>query len=418
MVFMPPRHSKSQSITETLPSWYLGNYPNKRVIEVSYASSLAEKFGRRNRAKIEEFGKEIFNIRIDERQGSVTDWALHNHSGGMLSVGVGGSITGEGADLLIIDDPIKNRQEAESITYRNRLWDEWEDTLSTRLQKGAKVILILTRWHEDDLAGRLLEKEQEKWTVLSIPAIAESRDDPLNREIGRGLWVEHYGQNYYEDKKKFSSARSWLSLWQQKPSSDIGNIFKRHWFQYYDVLPNWEQFDQIITSWDMAFDNTTNKSSFVVGQIWGKIDGDKYLIDQVRAQMNFLETKKAFVVFHHKYESILRNSGFKKSIPKLVEKKANGPAIISSLKNEISGIIPINPQGSKETRAEAISPEFQSGNVYIPNPKIQSWVYDYIDELASFPSGKHNDQVDTTSQALEYFFTKQKKIMGGKIKRV
>ncbi|WP_223266693.1 phage terminase large subunit [Bacillus thuringiensis] len=418
MVFMPPRHSKSQSITETLPSWYLGCNPNKRVIEVSYAASLAEKFGRRNRAKVEEFGQEIFGISIDERQASVTDWAIQGKLGGMLSVGVGGSITGEGADLMIVDDPIKNRQEAESTTYRNRLWDEWEDTLSTRLQKGAKVILILTRWHEDDLAGRLLEKEPEKWTVLSIPAVADTKDDPLGREIGQGLWVSHYGQEYYDDKKDSSSARSWLSLWQQKPSSDTGSIFKRKWMQYYDVLPKWEEFDQIITSWDMAFDNATSNSSYVVGQIWGKINADKYLIDQVRAQMNFPETKKAFEVFHNKYETIIRNGGFKKSIPKLVEKKANGPAIISSLKSEISGIIPISPQGSKEARAEAISPEFQSGNIYIPNPKMHTWVHDYIDEMVSFPSGKHDDQVDTTSQALEHFFTKPKKVMGGKVKRV
>lgn len=418
MVFLPPRHSKSQSISETLPSWYLGNNPDKRVILTSYGDSLATKFGRRNRTKMEQFGDDVFGIRINPKQSSVTDWGIEGHTGGMLSVGIGGGITGEGADLLIVDDPIKNRQEADSVTYRERLWAEWEDTLSTRLHKGAKVILILTRWHEDDLAGRLLEHEREKWEVIKIPAIAEDENDLLGREVGEGLWVSHYGQAYYEDRKEKASSRSWNSLWQQRPSSDSGDIVKKEWLKYYDVLPNLGKADNLILSWDMSFDDATKDSSFVVGQAWAVFGADKYLIDQTRAQMNFTVTKSTFESFTYKIEGMAREQGYRKSIPKLVEKKANGPAIISSLKSVISGIIPITPKGSKEARLEAVSPEFKAGNVFIPNPKNKNWVHDYVEELVAFPASKHDDQVDTTSQSLEYFYEKPKKVMGGKVSKV
>lgn len=413
MVFLPPRHSKSQSISETAPSWFIGNNPDKRVILASYGASLAAKFGRRNRTKMEKFGESVFGIRINDRNSSVTDWGIDGANGGMLSVGVGGSITGEGADLLIVDDPIKNRQEADSIVYRERLWSEWEDTLSTRLQKGAKVILILTRWHEDDLAGRLLEREPEKWDVLSIPAVSESEDDPLGREIGEGLWIDHFGQEYYTDKEEKTPARSWNSLWQQRPTSADGDIVRREWIKYYSTLPSLSKADNFILSWDMAFDDASKDSSYVVGQAWAQFGADKYLVDQVRAQMDFPTTKQAFVTFTQKHESKAREEGFRKSIPKLVEKKANGPAIISSLNSVISGIIPISPQGSKEARFEAVSPEFKGGNVYIP--ESASWTYDYVDEIVSFPGSKHNDQVDTTSQSLEYLLQKPKVVMGGKV---
>lgn len=192
MIFMPPRHGKSMTVTETFPSFYLGKNPEKRVIEISYSGDLAQQFGKRNRDKVEEFGPTLFGHTISQVQATKTNWNLDNGMGGMISVGIGGSITGYGADLLIVDDPIKNRAEAESATYRDKLWDEYQSTVSTRLHAGGAVIIILTRWHEDDLAARLLNPEYgkvEDWDIISLPAVCEDpATDPLGRELGEALW--------------------------------------------------------------------------------------------------------------------------------------------------------------------------------------------------------------------------------------
>ena len=192
MIFMPPRHGKSMTVTETFPSFYLGKNPEKRVIEISYSGDLAQQFGKRNRDKVEEFGPALFGHTISQVQATKTNWNLDNGMGGMISVGIGGSITGYGADLLIVDDPIKNRAEAESATYRDKLWDEYQSTVSTRLHAGGAVIIILTRWHEDDLAARLLNPEYgkvEDWDIISLPAVCEDpATDPLGRELGEALW--------------------------------------------------------------------------------------------------------------------------------------------------------------------------------------------------------------------------------------
>lgn len=177
IVELPPRHSKSQTITESFPSYYLGLNPRNRVIATAYSDGLARKFGRLNRNKLKEFGQDIFGVGLSEDNSNANNWDLDNGVGGMVSTGIGGSITGMGADLLIIDDPIKNNEEAQSQTMRDKVWDEWETTLSTRLHKGASVIVVMTRWHEDDLVGRLLERSPYNWERIRIPAIAEDDDD-------------------------------------------------------------------------------------------------------------------------------------------------------------------------------------------------------------------------------------------------
>ena len=237
IITMPPRHGKSMTVTESFPSWFIGRDPERRVIEVSYGSDLAQRFGRSNRKKIDEFGTEIFNIQISRDNASVTNWSIEGHSGGMISTGIGGSITGQGADLLIIDDPIKNRKEAESLTYRESVWAEWVDTLSTRLHPNGRVIVIMTRWHEDDLAGRLLN-QSTRWELVNLPAIAEG-DDILGREIGEPLWPEHgFNKDWYEEKKTQSGTRSWASLYQGHPAPLEGNLFKSLMFKYFTVKNN------------------------------------------------------------------------------------------------------------------------------------------------------------------------------------
>jgi predicted phage terminase large subunit-like protein len=395
MIFMPPRHSKSMTVTETFPSWFIGRNPERRVIEVSYGDSLARKFGKANRNKIAEFGEELFGITLARDNSSVTNWDIEGHRGGMISVGIGGGITGQGADLLIIDDPIKNRKEADSETYREMLWAEWKDTLSTRLQPGGRVILILTRWHEDDLAGRLLKHEPDKWTVLSLPAVCESEDDPLGRKIGEALWPEYgFDEKWAEETKRSVGSRTWSALYQQRPSPAEGSMFKRSWWKYYRALP--ARFDEVIQSWDCAFKDNKD-SDYVVGQVWGRIGANKYLIDQVRGQMDFPTTIQAIRNLSARYPS---------AYAKLIEDKANGTAVIQTLRNEIPGIIAVNPDGGKVARAASASADAEAGNIYLPAPEIAPWVHDFVEECASFPNGANDDQVDAFTQAMNRFNNK------------
>ena len=388
MIYLPPRHSKSLTVSETFPSYFIGKNPVRRVIETSYGDSLARKFGRANRRKIEEYGADLFGIKISSDNASMTNWGIEGHPGGMISAGIGGPITGEGADLLIIDDPIKNREEAESETYREKVWSEWQNTLLTRLHPGAAVIIILTRWHEDDLAGRLLAQEPDKWEVLSLPAEAEE-NDPLGREPGEPLWPEHgYDKEWMEAKKKEVGSRTWAALYQQRPSPVEGGIIRRGWWQYYRQAPS--RFEEIIQSWDCAFKDEQS-SDYVVGQVWGRRGADKYLLDQVRDRMDFPSTVRAVESLSAKWPH---------ARAKLIEDKANGPAVIATLKSKISGLIPVNPEGGKMARLQAVSPDIEAGNVYLPEPSIAPWVHDYIEEFAAFPNGLNDDQVDATSQAL------------------
>lgn len=388
---MPPRHSKSMTITETLPSYYLGHFPEDRIIEISYNDTFARKFGKKNKEKVRQFGKELFDVEIARDSSAHDEWSLNNNIGGMISRGVLSGITGQGADLMIIDDPIKNREEADSETHREKIWDEWKDSFSSRLHPGAIVILILTRWHEDDLQGRLLNAEYGEplnWDVYNFPLEAEE-NDLLDREVGDPLWPSRYGKSFIEERKRYPS--SFNSLYQGRPTSQEGNILKREWWKYYDHLP-------IIQTKIMSVDATfkdESDSDFVSIQVWGKTGTNSYLIDRVKARMNFPATLQS-----------IRN--MKKKHPDIgaifIEDKANGSAIISVLQREIPGIIGVNPEGGKVARVNAVSPYIEAGNVYLPRT---DWTHDFVEECASFPKGKNDDDVDSMSQALNrlyYYF--------------
>ena len=391
MIFLPPRHGKSMSVSETFPSYFIGRNPERRVILTSYGGGLARKFGRANKNKLEDFGQEIFGIEPSKDNASAVDWGIEGHRGGMISAGLGGGITGEGADLLIIDDPVKSRKEADSQTYRDNTWNEWQNTLYTRLQPNGAVIIILTRWHEDDLAGRLLNPEYgevEDWDIISLPALAEE-NDLLGREVGQPLWPEFgFDEKWAEDTKIAVGSRAWNALCQQRPAPDEGNIVNRDWWQFYTEPP--AEFDEIIQSWDCSFKETTD-GSYVVGQVWGRLGADKYLLDQVRSRMDFTKTLTAIRNLSKKYPQAKL---------KLIEDAANGPAVINTLKKEIGGIVPVSPKGSKLSRANSVTPDIEAGNVYLPSMGIASWINEFIEEWGTFPLGDSDDQVDATSQAL------------------
>lgn len=387
-IHTPPQHGKSLTITETLPSWYLGRNPDNRVIEISYSEDFARKFGIRNRNKIKEFGEYIFGISISKDRDTALEFELEGHKGGMISRGVGTGITGQQAHLIIIDDPIKNNTEAESTAYRNRVYDEWITSFKTRLWVGAKVIVIMTRWHEDDLVGRLLQ-EEKNIEYLCLPCEAEEDDamgrlegDALCPEIGKdNTWLQDFKQTLTSIK----GSRTWNAMYQGRPTAMEGNLIERDWWSFYDDLPEMVQW---LMSVDATFSDKSD-SDFVAIQVWGKEGANYYLIDAVKKRMNFPDTIR----------EIRRLRGmYTKCKTTLIEEKANGSAIIQMLRHEMSGIIPVIPLGGKVSRVEAILGAIESGNVFLPNNK--RFTSDFVEECAAFPNGKHDDQVDAMSMAL------------------
>jgi predicted phage terminase large subunit-like protein len=393
MFSVPPQHGKSMHITETFPSFFLGHFPDEGVIEASYNGDFAEKFGSRNKDKVMLYGQELFGITVAKDTQSKSEWGIEINGqktrGGMISRGIMSGITGSSlGDCVIIDDPIKNREEANSETYRDKMWQEWQDSISTRIHPGAIVILIMTRWHEDDLWGRLLNPEYAKprpWKVYNLPLEAEE-NDPLGRKPGEPLWPDYYGYAFIEERKAYPS--SFNALYQGRPTSQEGNMLKRDWWRYYDVLP---PVANKLISIDAAFKDEDD-SDYVVIQVWGKNQANIYLIEQVRARMNFPATVQTIRNIVRKHPD---------AHWKLIEDKANGSAIISLLHHEIGGIIPVNPEGGKVARVNAVSAYIESGNVYLP--RNAEWVHDFVEEAASFPNGKNDDQVDAMSQALNRF---------------
>jgi predicted phage terminase large subunit-like protein len=384
IVEVPARHGKSNLISFWTPFWYLSLYPEKNVILTTHEADFAASWGRKVRNELH------FNphstIKVTDDSSAAHRWHT-KQGGGMITAGIGGPITGRGGNLIIVDDPVKNEQEASSETYRERTIDWFNSTLLTRCEPKATVIILMTRWHQQDLAGYLETEHKDTWKIIRFPAIAEA-NDLLGRNIGDALCPARYDTEALEKIKRDVGSRVWNSMYQQRPSAEQGELIKRNWFKFYATLP--EKFDEIIQSWDMAF-KESNKSDYVVGQVWGKIMEDKYLIDQVRKRMDFPTTIEAVRRMSAKHP---------KARLKLIEEKANGAAVLATLKREISGLVPYNPTGNKMSRVNAISPDIESGNVYLPLPQLCPWVNDFIEEAVSFPNAAHDDQVDAMSQAL------------------
>lgn len=402
IITMPPRSGKSEIVSRRFPAYFLGKYPDLSIISVSYSASLAEDFSRDVQRIIDsdEYKAVFPNTKLSDKKDKnykrTSDFfEIVDHKGVYCSAGVGGSITGKGCDILIIDDPIKNRQEANSETVRKKIYDWYSSTAYTRLSPIGGVIMMCTRWHLDDLIGKVLsDKNQKPFHVISYPAIAE-HDEP-HRKQGEALHPERFSLEILNEIKSTLSASDWLSLYQQRPTPEGGAIFETSKLRYYDESSEPKRFDQIVGSWDMTFkENKT--SDFVVGQLWGRKGSEFYLLDMVRDRMDFVKTLKVFINFANKHKNC--NCW-------LVEDKANGTAIISTLKKHISGIIPITPKESKQERAYAITPYLEAGNIFFP--KNQKFTKDLEEEMLQFPAGAHDDTVDSMTQALNYFRTKKR----------
>ena len=389
-VTMPPRHGKSELVSKAFPAWYLGTFPDRRIILASYEADFAAGWGRRARTLLEEYGPDLWGVDVDKRSSAADRWDIAEHAGGMITAGVGGPITGRGAHVLVIDDPIKNAEEAASQTLRDKIHEWYLSTAYTRLESDPEgaIIIVMTRWNEDDLLGRELAGGED-WQVLNFCAIAEEGDN-LGRQRGEALWPERFPKERLDRIAAKIGPYWWNALYQQRPTAPEGGIIKRDWIQFYDP-PFWPpQIDQWVQSWDLAFKDAKS-NSYVVGTVWARAKADFYLIDLIREHLSFPATIDAIKLWHGLYPQALT---------KLIEDKANGPAVIQTLQHEIPGLIPVAPRGSKDARLSAIAPVFHSGNVYIPRTK--PWTQGYVAELCNFPNAPNDDQVDSTSQALDW----------------
>jgi predicted phage terminase large subunit-like protein len=406
----PPQHGKSTTVTETLLSWYIMKRPDNSVIQVSYGDDLAERFGKRNLEKVKEFGN-VFGVEVDPKKATSREFQILNHKGRVISKGIGSGLTGHSGHLIVIDDPIKNRVEADSERTRESIWNEFMDSILTRTQAGSKIILIMTRWHEDDLAGRILQQMPNVVTYVNYECECESENDPLERrrktedrmgealcpEIGKGdAWLREFKAAYVAENGR----RSWEALYQGHPTIQEGNILQKKWWQKYDVEDYYEgklRFDQLIMTVDATFKDS-EKNDYVAIEVWGKRENRFYLVDLVNEHLSFSNTCHRIRLLQAKHPKVMGV---------YIEDAANGPAILDHMRHEISGLIPIKPdKASKEARVWAVEPLVEAECVYVPKDK--DWHHDFIEQCAKFPNDKHDDMVDAMSMALTrlHFSTK------------
>lgn len=409
MIFTAPRHGKSELVSRKLPAYIFGRNPDTSVISASYSADLASRMNRDVQRIIDSekyielfpnsrlFGKNIRSVANGSFLRNSDIFEIVGHKGVYRSAGVGGGITGMGGEYIIIDDPVKNRDEANSSTYREKLWDWYTSTLYTRLEKDACILVTLTRWHEDDLAGRLLEKmkepDGEQWTIINLPAICEDPPAPYDiRKPGEALWPGKYNEQALANIRATVGTYDWSALYQQRPQPAEGAIFKREWFNHtYKALPHQ---NMIIQSWDLPFVKSEGSAKCAC-IIMGRAGGQIYIIDVINDKMDFAENVAAFRRITLKHP---------KARAKVVENKANGPAIVSLLAKEIPGIVPFEPKGSKEERAISITPYFEAGNILLPEEA--PWLSDFVEQFVGFPSGKFKDMVDATVQGIQYLMDK------------
>jgi len=398
IISMPPQEGKSQRTSRRFPLWMLTQDPDCRIAITSYAHPVARRWGRAIRDDIDQHHDLGLTVRPD--MSAQHEWQLSGHDGGIFAAGVGGALTGRPVDLLIIDDPIKDREQADSTVYRDRVWDWWTDVASTRLSPGAPVVLILTRWHEDDLAGRLLASDDsDRWRVVNIPALSETDDDPLGRQPGEWLTsARGRTTDQWEKIRRQAGSRTFAALYQGHPSPPSGNIFGRGSWRWYDSPvwledehgARWVKDGQVIQSWDLTFKDG-DRSDWVVGQTWQRDGATFRLLDQARGRWSFTQTCRQI------QQAAAR---WPQATARLVEDKANGPAVIDSLSRLVPGLVPVNPQGGKEARANVVQPLVEAGNVELPS--FAPWIADLVEEAAGFPHAPHDDQVDALTQALTH----------------
>lgn len=425
IINIPPRHMKSLLCCVFWFTWVWTWKPESRWIFSSYGENLSIRDSLKCRRIIQSlwyqnlFG-DVFKLTGDQNQKTRFE---NDKTGYRMATSVGGQGTGEGGDYIIVDDPIK-AGDAHSPTIRKNVTDWWDNTMSTRGNNPEKTVklIIMQRLHEQDLTGHLLERMKtsgQHYEHLCLPAEYEVTNrvtalgwrDP-RQEPGELLWPQRFTQAAMTELKKSMSAFGVAGQLQQRPSPDTGGIFKRYHWRYWkprgvnlpvvlvenedgilleiEAVDLPENFDEQMQSWDLTFKDTRT-SDFVAGQVWARVEANKFLLGYYKERADIIVTMKAISNFTDKWPE---------AYAKLIEDKANGPAVISMLHNKISGLIAVNPEGGKISRAHAVAPSVESGNVFLPHPALYGWVDNFIDSCAVFPNGANDDDVDAFTQAL------------------
>jgi predicted phage terminase large subunit-like protein len=373
MIFMPPRHGKSELASKRFPAWCLGRDPKRQIIAASYNSDLANDFGRnvRNLVAEPEFGQVFKGVTLAP-DSQAANRMNTNHGGTYVAAGVGTAVTGRGAHIALIDDPFKDREEADSERRRELVWDWYRSTLYTRLMPGGAIVLIQTRWHEDDLAGRLLEQERDQWEVLELPAIDRQ---------GKPLWPEWYDLSALERIKATIGPREWSALYQQSPQPDEGTFFQRDWFKTWGKLPELRYYG---TS-DYAV--TDGGGDYTVHRVWGiDAQGQVYRVDGWRGQTaadTWIERKLDLIAKHKPLAWFGEGGVIQKAVEPMLKRRMLERRVHCRLE-WLSSI------HDKPTRARSFQALASMGKVFL-EPGAD------ISEFLAFPAGKHDDDVDTGS---------------------
>jgi predicted phage terminase large subunit-like protein len=412
MVFAPPGSAKSTYVSVVAPTWGMGKWPGLKVILGSYASDIARRQGRRARQVVRSpsYGA-IFRAAISRETSAADDWALNfmdldDHgrprpSSEFLAGGLLSGLTGNRAHGIAIDDPIKGRDEADSKIIRDKTYAAYTDDLKTRIVPGAWIILVQTRWHVDDLAGRLLPKDYRgqsgivrctdgfDWTVLNMPAQAEHEDDPLGRAIGQYLWPEWFTPEHWSNFK--SEARTWGALFQQRPTVQEGNVFKRSWIQRFETVP--DEASIVVHSWDTAQKEAEHNDPSAGLAFRTTPDYRRHhLFDVIAERLNYPKLKQQVIDWAYRDHPHAI----------LIEDKGHGTALIQEFQaNTRLPVVALEPEGNKILRASNESGAVEAGQLWLPYRA--PWLVDYEEEFFGFPEGvAHDDQVDATSQYLKW----------------
>lgn len=405
MIFMPPGSAKSTYASVVFPSKYLGEQGGRKLILASYGDDLARKMGRRTRSIIKQRRyAAVWGCSLTSESSAAQEFALTNGSE-YMSCGILSGITGNRANGIIIDDPIKGREQANSETVRAKTWDAYEDDLKTRLIPGGWIVLIQTRWHEDDLAGRILPtgwngesgkilcKDGNEWEVLCLQARCEVDNDPLGRKLGEYLWPEWFDRKHWSQFEQ--NARTWAALYQQRPTPLDGDLFKPEKLHVIDALPagniEW------VRGWDLA---STTDGDYTAGVKLGRLPDDSFVIaDVVRLRVG-PEARDAALV----NTAALDGKRTKQSIPQ--DPGQAGKTQVLYLTRALIGytVLSSPESGDKVTRAEPVAAQINVGNVALLRG---DWNAAFVNELRTFPNGKNDDQVDGLSRAFAELIVKR-----------
>jgi predicted phage terminase large subunit-like protein len=402
IVTMPPRHGKSEVVSKHLPAWYLGLHPNREVILTSYSAELAQDHSRVAREVLREQGPPVFGVSVAQDSAAVNRWGIEGHRGGMIAVGIGGSITGRGAHLAIIDDPFKGPEDSHSPTQRKRVIDWYRTVLRTRLAPGGAIIVIHTRWHKGDLVGHLLAEAEvggEQWTVIDLPAIAEE-GDLLGRAPGAPLWPERFPLADLQELQRTLTAYWWQAVYQQKPGDPEGHQFKREYFRYFGtdgdqfVLHNPGGDTRIPASrcivfqtCDVAGSLSTSADYFVVGTWAITPHRDLLLLDIIRTRIEGPDQPDLLTQAFHRWRPALQG----------IESNGIGKTAYQTMVRSGLPVVELLADRDKALRAIPIASRYKAGAVY--HPEHAAWLSEYEEELAGFPNAPHDDQVDVAAYA-------------------